>query len=249
MSRDDAVENLGTIAKSGTRAFLESLKRRDAKARPELIGQFGVGFYSAFMVADRVTVVSRRPATPTRASAGSRTARASSPSKPSTRTGRGTDVILHLKPEEKEFLDPYTVRQIVKKFSDFIEHPVVMDVEKEDKGGKKTVVEETLNSRKALWLRSKSEATPEEYAEFYKQIANDVEAPARVIHYTAEGAHEFRVLVFIPAHRPMELHVGRLQGRPAALRPARAHHGALRGAAAAVSALRHAAWSIRPTCR
>ncbi len=120
---------------------------------------------------------------------------------------RGTDVTLHLKADEKEFLDPYNVRQIVKKFSDFIEHPVVMDVEKEEKGEKK-VVEETLNSRKAFWLRGKSEVTKEEYAEFYKQIANDYTEPARVIHYTAEGANEFRVLLFIPSHRPIELQWG-----------------------------------------
>ncbi len=205
MSRDDAVANLGTIAKSGTRAFLESLQGRDAKARPELIGQFGVGFYSAFMVADRVTVVSRPAGDPDQGVRWESDGQGDFTVETVHKDRRGTDVILHLKPEEKEFLDPYTVRQIVKKFSNFIEHPVVMDVEKEDKGGKKTVVEETLNSRKALWLRSKSEATPEEYAEFYKQIANDVEGPARVIHYTAEGAHEFRVLAFIPSHRPMEL--------------------------------------------
>ena len=205
LSRDDAVANLGTIAKSGTRAFLESLQGRDAKAKPELIGQFGVGFYSAFMVADKVTVLSRPAGDPDQGVRWESDGQGDFTVETAHKDRRGTDVILHLKPEEKEFLDPYTVRQIVKKFSNFIEHPVVMDVEKEDKGGKKTVAEETLNSRKALWLRSKSEATPEEYAEFYKQIANDTEGPARVIHYTAEGAHEFRVLAFIPSHRPMEL--------------------------------------------
>ncbi len=208
LSRDLAVENLGTIAKSGTRAFLESLKSKGTPDRPELIGQFGVGFYSAFMVADRVAVVSRLAGDPP--DQGVRwesDGQGDFTVETATKERRGTDVTLHLKAEEKEFLDPYIVRQIVKKFSDFIEHPVVMDVEKEEKG-KKTVVEETLNSRKALWLRSKSEATPEEYAEFYKQIANDYTAPARVIHYTAEGANEFRVLAFIPAHRPMELQWG-----------------------------------------
>ncbi len=205
LSRDDAVANLGTIAKSGTRAFLESLKGQDAQTRPDLIGQFGVGFYSAFMVADKVTVVSRPAGNADHGVKWESDGQGEFTVEPTHKEARGTDVTLHIKPEEKEFLDAYTVRQIVKKFSNFIEHPVVMDVEKEDKGGKKTVVEETLNSRKALWLRSKSEATPEEYAEFYKQIANDTEGPARVIHYTAEGAHEFRVLAFIPSHRPMEL--------------------------------------------
>ena len=126
---------------------------------------------------------------------------------------RGTEVILHLKNDEKEFLDPWRVRQIVRKFSDFIEHPVVMDVEKEEEG-KKSVVEETLNSRKAIWLRSKSEVTEEEYAEFYKQISGDHEKPAKVIHYTVEGQQEFRVLLFIPAHRPLAFEWGEVKVGP-----------------------------------
>ncbi len=208
MSRDLAVENLGTIAKSGTRAFLESLKSKEVRERPELIGQFGVGFYSAFMVADKVTVVSRLAGDPPDQGVRWESDGQGDFTVESARKDRrGTDVTLHLKADEKEFLDPYNVRQIVKRFSDFIEHPVVMDVEKEEKG-EKTVVEETLNARKALWLRGKSEVTKEEYAEFYKQIANDYTEPARVIHYTAEGANEFRVLAFIPSHRPIELQWG-----------------------------------------
>jgi molecular chaperone HtpG len=120
---------------------------------------------------------------------------------------RGTDVTLHLKPEEKDFLDPYRLRQVIKKFSDFIEHPVVMDVEKEADGQKK-VEEEVVNARKAIWLRNKSENTPEEYNTFYRQISNDFVDPAKVIHYTAEGAQEFRVLAFLPAHRPFDLQWG-----------------------------------------
>ncbi|HVS35607.1 MAG TPA: molecular chaperone HtpG [Gemmataceae bacterium] len=209
MSRDLAIEQLGTIAKSGTRAFLESLKSKGASDRPELIGQFGVGFYSAFMVADKVAVVSRLAGDPPdQGVCWESDGQGDFTVETVTKERRGTDVTLHLKTDEKEFLDPYNVRQIVKKFSDFIEHPVVMDVEKEEKKGEKTVVEETLNSRKALWLRGKSEVTPEEYTEFYKQIAGDYAEPARVVHYTAEGANEFRVLAFLPAHRPMELQWG-----------------------------------------
>ncbi len=208
MSRDSAVENLGTIAKSGTRAFLESLKNKELHQKPELIGQFGVGFYSAFMVADRVTVISRMAGDPRDGvrweSDGQGEFTVESIEKPT----RGTDVILHLKEDEKDFLDPYRLQQIVKKFSDFIEHPVVMDVEKTDENKNKTIVEETLNARKAIWLRSKSENTPEEYNTFYKQIAGDSEEPAKVIHYTAEGVNEFKVLLFIPAHRPFELQWG-----------------------------------------
>jgi molecular chaperone HtpG len=208
MSRECAIADLGTIAKSGTRAFLESLKNQDVKDQPGLIGQFGVGFYSAFMVADRVTVISRPAGDPKDGvrweSDGQGEFTVETVEKPT----RGTDVILHMKPDEKDFLDPYRLRQIVKKFSDFIEHPVVMDVEKTDDEKNKTVVEETLNSQKAIWLRSKSENTPEEYNAFYKQIANDFEDPAKVIHYTAEGVNEFKVLLYIPSHRPLELQWG-----------------------------------------
>jgi molecular chaperone HtpG len=208
MSRDGAVENLGTIAKSGTRAFLESLKAHGASATPDLIGQFGVGFYSAFMVADKVTVVSRTAGDPRDGvrweSDGQGEFSVESVEKPT----RGTDVILHLKPDEKEFLEPYRLRQIIKKFSDFIEHPVVMDVEKEDKDKKKTVEEEVVNSRKAIWLRRKSENMAEEYATFYKQITGDYEDPAKVIHYSAEGTQEFKALLFFPAHRPLEMQWG-----------------------------------------
>jgi len=203
MSRDSAVENLGTIAKSGTRAFLESLKQSSAAERPDLIGQFGVGFYSAFMVADKVTVISREAGDPKNGVRWESDGQGEFTVETVEKPQRGTDVTLHLKESEKEFLDPYTVRRVVRKFSDFIEHPVVMDVEKEE-DGKKAVAEEQLNSRKAIWLRNKSEVTPEEYNEFYKQIAADDRPPARVIHYTAEGANEFRVLLFIPSHRPFE---------------------------------------------
>ena len=214
MSRDDIIENLGTIAKSGTRAFLESLKNRSSSERPDLIGQFGVGFYSAFMVADRVTVLSRPAGDPKQGvrweSDGQGEFTVESIEKPT----RGTDVILHLKNEEREFLEPWRLRSIVKKFSDFLEHPVVMDIEREDESKNKTIVEETLNARKALWLRNRAEVTQEEYNEFYKQISNDPEPPARVIHYTAEGANEFRVLLFIPAHRPLEFQWGEVKVGP-----------------------------------
>jgi molecular chaperone HtpG len=208
LSRDEAVENLGTIAKSGTRAFLESLKNQEVQNRPDLIGQFGVGFYSSFMVADKVTVTSRRAGLPPdQAVRWTSDGQGEFTVETVTKAGRGTDVTLHLKEDEKDFLEPYRLRGIVKKFSDFIEHPVVMDVEKEE-GNQKKVVEETLNSRKAIWLRSKSETTPEEYAEFYKQISGDHEPPAKVIHYTAEGTQEFRVLLFVPSKRPVELQWG-----------------------------------------
>jgi molecular chaperone HtpG len=207
MSKASAVENLGTIAKSGTRAFLESLKHQGANAPPELIGQFGVGFYSAFMVADKVAVVSRMAGDPREGVRWESDGQGEFTVEAVEKPARGTDVTLHLKPEEKEFLEPYRLQQIIKKFSDFIEHPVVMEVEKES-DGRKTVEEETVNSRKAIWLRSKSENTAEEYNTFYRQVSGDFTDPARVIHYTAEGAQEFRALLYVPAHRPFELEWG-----------------------------------------
>jgi molecular chaperone HtpG len=204
MSQESIIENLGTIAKSGTRAFLENLQRADVKDRPELIGQFGVGFYAAFMVADRVTVISR-PAGPKEhgvrwASDG----QGEFTVEKVTKETRGTDVILHLKEEDKDFLKPWRIREIVKKYSDFVEHPIVMDVEKEA-DGKKATVEETLNSRKAIWLRPKAQVTQDEYNEFYKHISHDFEPPAKTIHYAAEGAIEFRALLYLPAHKPFDL--------------------------------------------
>ena len=204
MTRDAIIENLGTIARSGTRAFLDELKAADAASRPELIGQFGVGFYSAFMVADQVTVVSR-------AAGQDQAVRWVSDGlgeftvETVERAGRGTDVTLHLKPDELDFLNDWRLRSIVKQFSDFIEHPVVMDVEKPGEGEAKTLVEETLNSRKALWLRSKADVTAEEHNAFYRQIANDFEDPLRVIHYVAEGQLEFRALLYIPRKKSYDL--------------------------------------------
>jgi molecular chaperone HtpG len=208
MARDNIVENLGTIARSGTREFLESLKRASAQDRPELIGQFGVGFYSAFMVADKVTVVSRMAGLkPDEAVKWESDGQGEFTVEPTTKEGRGTDVILHLKQDDRDFLQPWTIRRIVKQYSDFVEHPIVMDVEKEEKG-EKTVEEETLNSRKAIWLRPKNQITPEEYVDFYKHLSHDSEAPAKTIHYTAEGTIEFRALLYIPAHRTFDLIFG-----------------------------------------
>src|SRR5258708_26467448 len=183
MSKEGIVENLGTIAKSGTKAFLEALKKADVKERPELIGQFGVGFYSSFMVADRVRVVSRMAGPPGDGvkweSDGQGEFTVETVEKPT----RGTEVILHLRAEDREFLQGWKIHEIVKKYSDFVEHPIVIDVEKEDNEKNKTIVEETLNARKALWLRPRSEITPEEYNAFYKHVSHDFQDPAKVIHY------------------------------------------------------------------
>ena len=214
MSRDAVIENLGTIAKSGTKDFLETLKSADVTSRPELIGQFGVGFYSAFMVADTVTVISRPAGNPAEGVRWTSDGQGEFSVETVEKASRGTDVILHLKEEEKEFLEEWRIRQMVKQFSDFIEHPVVMDVTQEDAGKKKVTTEETLNSRKAIWLRAKTEVTQEEYNAFYKQISNDFNDPAKVIHYTGEGTAEFKVLLFIPSHKSFELQFGEAKVGP-----------------------------------
>ncbi|HXD85295.1 MAG TPA: molecular chaperone HtpG, partial [Urbifossiella sp.] len=204
MSRQEVIDHLGTVAQSGTKAFLEAAKQagRTGEA-PGLIGQFGVGFYSAFMVADTVAVLTRGIGSP-QATKWVSDGQGAFSVEPCEKASRGTDVVLHLKNDAKEYLDPWRLRSLVKKFSDFIEHPVVMDVE-EETDGKKETKEETLNRRKAIWLRNKSEVKPEEYDEFYKQISHDSDAPAATIHYSAEGKTEFKVLCFIPAHKPMSM--------------------------------------------
>jgi len=211
MSRESVVENLGTIARSGTKAFLETLKSQEGSTRPEMIGQFGVGFYSAYMVADRVTVITRMAGSPADGIRWESDGQGEFTIEQHEKATRGTDVILHLKEDEKEFLQEWTLRSLVKKFSDFIEHPIVMDSEQHE-GEEKKIVEETLNSRKALWLRSPNEISAEEYNAFYQQISDDQEAPARVIHYTAEGRTEFRVLMFIPARKPFALQYEEAKG-------------------------------------
>lgn len=197
MSEQTIVDELGTIAGSGTRAFLENLRKTDAKNLPELIGQFGVGFYSSFMVADRVTVVSRP------AGAGARGVRWESDGQgeftiePCDKPSRGTDVILHLREDAREFLQFDRLREIVRRYSDFIEHPIVLE-----KGG--GAAPETLNSRKAIWLRPRTEVKDEEYADFYRQLTRDDESPLKTIHIAAEGTTEFKALLYIPRKRPAD---------------------------------------------
>jgi molecular chaperone HtpG len=203
MTRPEVIDHLGTIAQSGTKAFLEAARQKGASADvPGLIGQFGVGFYSAFMVADKVAVVTRPAGSPADGTRWESDGQGTFAVEPADKPTRGTDVTLHLKDDAKEFLDPWRLRTLVKKFSDFVEFPVVMESETEA-DGKTERKEETLNTRKAVWLRRKTEVTPDEYAEFYKQLAHDTEPPAATIHYAAEGKTEFKVLAFVPAHKPL----------------------------------------------
>lgn len=212
MSRDEAIEALGTIAHSGTKAFLQSLKNKDIQDNPELIGQFGVGFYSAFMVADKITVLSKK--TNSKDISGVKWESAADGSftvEDIEKADSGTNVILHIKEEEKKYLDEWQIRSIIKKYSDYIEYPVVMDVEREkdsvlEKGTKvKIKEEETINSGKAIWLKDKSEITDNEYNEFYRHISHDFAGPSKIIHYKAEGTSEFISLLYIPSKAPLDI--------------------------------------------
>lgn len=209
MTKDELLENLGTIAKSGTQAFIENLKSADADQRPDLIGQFGVGFYSCLMVADRVDVVTRAAGEGTKGFRWSTDGQGEYSVEPEVKASRGTDVVLHLKDDDKEFLEEFRLRSIVKRYSDFVEHPITMDVEEEREEGDEKVketVEKTLNSQKALWLKSPSEISEDDYNEFYRHVTHAFDEPLRTIHYTAEGMQEFTALVYIPSKKPFDFY-------------------------------------------
>jgi molecular chaperone HtpG len=218
MTYDEVLQNIGTIAHSGTKEFLKHAK--EVKDRPELIGQFGVGFYSSFMVADKVTV--------TTCKAGSNQGVFWESSgdgnfiieEKARSEGAGTSVTLHLKKFDdddsvEDFADEHVLRRIVKKYSDFIAWPIQMKVTREEpeldeKGEpikdkvKTTIEDETLNSRKAIWLRSPNEVGEDEYSEFYKHVAHDWSEPLDRVHYRAEGSQEFTALMFVPGTVPFD---------------------------------------------
>lgn len=210
MSRDDIVDLIGTIAKSGTAGLLNKLKEaKDAAAAQSLIGQFGVGFYSAFMVADKVTLRTRRAGT----DSGTRwesEGQGTYDIQDVDGLPTGTSVTLHLKPVDSEdgladYLSEWKIRQIVKQYSDFIRWPIRMATERTDADGGTTHTVETLNSMKALWARPRSEVTEDEYHEFYRQISHDWLDPAATIHMRAEGTFEYEALLFIPSQAPFDL--------------------------------------------
>jgi molecular chaperone HtpG len=218
MNAEELETNIGTIANSGTKAFLKQLKEAEAADRPELIGQFGVGFYASFMVADKVELLTRRAGDDKAwhwVSAGDGTYEVSE----AEREHFGTTITLHLKDDEEDsddYTQQYKLRQIVKQYSDYIAFPVVMDVtskekdeeaseEGEDPVYKDVTKEETLNSMKAIWTRSKDDISDEEYSAFYKGAFHDYEDPEKVIHWSAEGTTEFKGLLFFPKKAPFDL--------------------------------------------
>ena len=208
MSRDEAVAHLGTIAKSGTKEFFSKLSG-DQQKDAALIGQFGVGFYSAFIVADRITVESRRAGLT--AADGVRWESGGEGDftvEQIEKAGRGTDITLHLREGEDDFLSSWKLKSIIRKYSDHISIPIQMKKEEWDAEKKENVVKdeyETINQASALWTRSKNDITPEQYTEFYKHVSHDFEDPLTYTHNRVEGRSEYTQLLYIPARAPYDL--------------------------------------------
>ena len=212
MSRDEAIAHLGTIAKSGTKEFFGKLTG-DQKKDAHLIGQFGVGFYSAFIVADKVTVVSRRAGLPadqavkwecsmTGDEAGAYTV------EQVEKAGRGTEITLHLREGQEDLLSSWKLKSLIRKYSDHIVQPIVMKKEEWNEEQKKQVLtdeDETVNQANALWTRSKNDISEDEYKAFYKHVAHDFEDPLAWTHSRVEGRHEYTNLLYIPKNAPFDL--------------------------------------------
>ncbi len=208
MSRQEVIDHIGTIAKSGTREFFDSLTGDQAKDA-HLIGQFGVGFYSAFIIADKVTLNTRRAGLTAEQgvrweSAGEGDYTLEAIVKPT----RGTEITLHLREDEDEFLNGMRLRNIIRKYSDHITLPIVMKKEEWSHENKKNQIideDETINQASALWARSKNDITDEQYQEFYKHVAHDFEPPLAYLHAKVEGKQEYTQLLYIPSRAPFDL--------------------------------------------
>jgi molecular chaperone HtpG len=207
MTRQELIDELGTIARSGTRAFVSRLA--EAKDGTGLIGQFGVGFYSAFMVADRIEVTSRRAGSGEawvwRSSGGAGFEVAPASAEQAQRVPRGTTVVLHLKPDAKTYLEPHRIERIVKAYSDHILFPIELADGKGDP--------RQINAASAIWQRAKSELKPEDYTQAYRTIAGAFDEPAMTLHYKAEGRQAYAVLLFAPSSRPFDLFEPERKGR------------------------------------
>ncbi len=207
MTREEVVELIGTIAKSGTAELLTKLK--EAKESPELIGQFGVGFYSTFMVADRVTLVTRKAGTEGHGTRWESEGAGTYTIDDAENAPVGTTVTLHLRPKDEDdalydYADTWKIKEIVKRYSDFIAFPIRMAAAPAEEGAE-TPEPETLNSMKALWARPRSEVSDEEYHQFYRHISHDWTDPLEIINMKAEGTFEYEALLFIPSRAPFDL--------------------------------------------
>ncbi len=225
MTREEIISNLGTIARSGTKNFLSKIREQKGSNAPELIGQFGVGFYSAFMVAEEVEVLTRAAGSDDAWLWRSR-AEGEYELEPAEKAERGTRITLKMREASEEegdspeeYLAEYRLREIVRRYSDFVEHPIEMEVTRNepelDEEGKpiegqtkEVTTRETLNSMRPLWSRDKSEISKEEYAEFYRHFTHDWTEPHETVHFKAEGTQEFTALLFIPSQRPFDMFDG-----------------------------------------
>src|SRR3954470_2025533 len=207
MDRQELIDNLGTIARSGTKSFLSRLG--EAKDGANLIGQFGVGFYAAFMVADRILVTSRRAGTDEvwtwSSSGGSGFEIAPADEEDARRVTRGTEIVLHLKPDARKYLESYEIERIVTAWSDNIQFPIFLNPEEGEP--------RQINSASALWQRPKSELKPEDYTQAYKAIGGAFDEPAMTVHYRAEGRQSYAVLLFAPSTKPFDLFEPTRKGR------------------------------------
>ena len=213
MDAEELERNLGTIASSGTKAFRKALKENDGADLPELIGQFGVGFYAAFMVADKVRVVSKKRGSEA-AFVWESDMTGGYEIGDSNRAEYGTSVMIHLRDGQEEYLDEWRIREVVKKYSDFIAYPihfrkidVPADEKEEDKKRREENEAKSLNTMVALWKRAKKDVKSEEYAEFYKHLSHDWKDPLESIPFSGEGAVEFKALLFLPREAGMELYM------------------------------------------
>ena len=198
MSADELAGNLGTIAKSGTEAFVKK-----AKDAPDLIGRFGVGFYAAFMVADKVTVTSRKAGT-AKTHSWESDGLGTFTVEEAEKTPRGTTITLHMKEDAKDYLDAWKIESVVKAYSDHIAHPIMLAGEGEPR---------QINSGSAIWTRSKSEVTEDQHKEFFASLSHGGGDPALTIHYRAEGRHEYNVLLYVPGEKPFDLYDPERKGR------------------------------------
>ncbi|MCE2990902.1 MAG: molecular chaperone HtpG [Nitrosomonadaceae bacterium] len=206
MSRDEVIANIGTIAKSGTKEFFAKLTG-DQQKDAHLIGQFGVGFYSAFIVADKVTLVTRRAGSP-EAVRWESSGDGEFTLEPADKSTRGTEITLHLKDDAKDFADDWRLKSIIRKYSDHIQLPIVMKKSEWDEEAKAQVTtdeDETINKANAIWTRPKSDITDEQYQEFYKHVSHDWQPPLAWTHAKVEGRQEYTELLYVPSQPPFDM--------------------------------------------
>lgn len=214
MTEKEVIENIGTIAKSGTKAFLEAIEeeKKSAADIPELIGQFGVGFYSSFMVAEKVEILTKRAGSGESAVRWTSDGKASYQIESAEKDGQGTDITVFLKDDAESYLENWKISEIVRKYSDFIAYPVTLPYEKLEKEGKgadakekKSIEIRTLNSQKAIWLKKASEISEDEHESFFSHLSHGGGKPAKVIQIAAEGTAEFKALIYIPEIAPFNM--------------------------------------------